>query len=308
MQFRYGWHSDTYSRFLLETIQMRSRYGWHSDTYSRFSSRNNSDAIQIWLTFWYLLQIPSRNSSDAWWKMTLGTWFWPKKSKFDFLVYSQILISWLENSSVNPVHLGLLNFLNGSRQFNWVLDSMCELDLPLARSNSQKLPLYSQNPKNDHFALLVIWSNFLWNYDPNLIKWFIWVHNVDVNQISWGLTVNWPQLTFPQYSWFFRSTVQLTGQRSESRLETWYGQTCEPNMRHESQIGYCRSKYPCANSNPSLGQQCKEGSWAEQTLAWSWIPRVLWWESVDEMRGKILGYNSFARRRTENRNLRYKKP
>ena len=31
-----------------------------------------------------------------WWKMTLGTWFWPKKSKFDFSVYSWLLISWLK--------------------------------------------------------------------------------------------------------------------------------------------------------------------------------------------------------------------
>ena len=36
---------------LLETVQMRSRDGYYSDTYSRFSSRNSSDAIQIWLTF-----------------------------------------------------------------------------------------------------------------------------------------------------------------------------------------------------------------------------------------------------------------
>ena len=34
---------------------------------------------------------------------------------------------------------------------------MIELDLPLVRSNSQKLPLYSQNPKNDHFPFW--WSD-----------------------------------------------------------------------------------------------------------------------------------------------------
>ena len=117
----------------------------------------------------------------------------------------------------------LLNFLNMSRQCHWFLEAICELGLPLVRLNSQKLPLCSQNPKNDHFALLVIWSNFLWNCDPNLIKWFIWVHNVDVGQISWGLTVNWPQLTFSPIQLISRSTVQLTGQRLESRLETWYG-------------------------------------------------------------------------------------
>ena len=77
--------------------------------------------------------------------------------------------------------------------------------------------------KNYQFALLVIWSNFLWNCDPNLIKWFMWVHNVDVGQFSWDLTVNWPQLTFSPIQLISRSTVQLTGQRLESRLETWYG-------------------------------------------------------------------------------------
>ena len=39
-----------------------------------------------------------------------------------------------------------------------------------------------KNPKNDHFALLVIWSNFLWNYDPNLINCHIWVQNVDMDK------------------------------------------------------------------------------------------------------------------------------
>ena len=138
------------------------------------------------------------------------------------------------------------------------------------------------------------WSDqiFLWNYGPNLIKWFIWVHNVNVGQISWGLTVNLPQLTFFPIQLISRSTVQLTGQRLESRLETWYGSTWESNMKHESHLRHFRSKHLCANTNPNLGQQCKEESWAEQTLTWSWAPRVLWWENVKEMGGKILGYNS----------------
>ena len=49
----------------------------------------------------------------------------------------------------------------------------------------------------------MIWSKFLRNYGPNLIKWYIWVYNIDVDQKLWSLTVNWPWLTFfPQYSWF----------------------------------------------------------------------------------------------------------
>ena len=118
-----------------------------------------------------------------------------KKSKFDFSVYRQILISWLKNSFVNPMYLRSFELVEWVKQFHWVLESMYELGLPLVRSNSQKLP-YNQNLKNDHFALLVIWSNFLWNCGPNLITWFIWVHNVVVGQNSWGLTVNWFQLTF----------------------------------------------------------------------------------------------------------------
>ena len=154
---------------------------------------------------------------------------------------------------------------------------------------NQKLPLCSQNPKNDHFALLMIWSNFLWNCDPNLIKWSIWVHNVDVGQISWGLTVNWPQLTFSPIQLISRSTVQLTGQNFDLRLETWHGQSCMSNMKYESHFGHCRSKNPCVNSNPNLGQQYKEMSWAEQTLAWSWVPRVLWWEMLIKWEGKFWG-------------------
>ena len=50
-------------------------------------------------------------------------------------------------------------------------------------------------------------------------------------------------------------------------------------MNHESHFGNFRSKHPCANSNPNLGQQCKEKSWAEETLIGSWAPRVLWWEN-----------------------------
>ena len=146
-----------------------------------------------------------------------------KKSKFDFSVYSQNWsIDWEIQLSILCTW-DLLSLMNVSRPFHWVLESICVLGLPLARSNSQKLTLCSQNPKNDHFALLMIWSNFLWNCDPNLIKWSIWVHNVDVGQFSWDLTVNWPQLTFSPIQLISRSTVQLTGQNLESRLETWCG-------------------------------------------------------------------------------------
>ena len=162
--------------------------------------------------FWHILM-----KNDPWHLILT------KKSKFDFSVYSQNWsIDWEIQLSILCTW-DLLILLNVSRPFHWVLESICELGLPLARSNSQKLPLCSQNPKNDHFALLMIWSNFLWNCDPNLIKWSIWVHNVDVDQISWDLTVNWPQLTFSPIQLISRSTVQLTGQNLESRLETWYG-------------------------------------------------------------------------------------
>ena len=120
--------------------------------------------------------------------MTLGTWFWPKSQSLTFQYKVKFWsVDWKIHLSILCIW-DLLNLLNGSRKFHWVLKSMCDLDFPLARSNSQKLPLCSQNPKNDHFALLVIWSNFLWNCDPNLIKWSMWVYNVDVGQFSWDLT------------------------------------------------------------------------------------------------------------------------
>ena len=127
---------------------------------------------------------------DEKWILTLDfdqkvkVWLFSIQSKnwsIDWKIHLSILCIW-----------DLLNLLKMSRQFHGVFESICELGFPLPRSNSQKLPLCSQNPKNDYFALLVIWSSFLWNYDPNLNKWFIWVHNVDVGQISWGLIVNWP--------------------------------------------------------------------------------------------------------------------
>ena len=116
----------------------------------------------------------------------------------------------------------------------------------------QKLPFCNQNPKNDHFALLMIWSNFLRSCCPNLIKWFIWVYNVDVDQKLWGLTVNWPQLTFSPIQLISRSTVQLTGQKFDSRLETWYGKYYKSNMKYESHFRHWKSKNPCANSNPNF--------------------------------------------------------
>ena len=64
-------------------------------------------------------------------------------------------------------------------------------------------------------------------------------------------------------------------------------------MKQEGHLRHFRSKYLCANTNPNLGQQCKEKSWAEETLTWSWFSRVLWWENVEEMGGQILGYNSW---------------
>ena len=143
-----------------------------------------------------------------------------KRAKWSFLgfwVYQRT--SW----PFDPANRKSSSTMDSRTQWHWVLESIYGLGLPLVRSNSQKLPLCSQNLKNDHFALLVIWSNFLWNCDPNFIKWLIWVHNVDVGQNSWGLTVNWPQLTFSPIQLISRSTVQLTGQSLESRLETWYG-------------------------------------------------------------------------------------
>ena len=156
---------------------------------------------------------------DEKWPLALGfdqkvkVWLFSVQSNFDQLTKKficQSLCIW-----------DLLSLLNNSIWCHWVLESMVEPNFPLARSNSQKLPLYSQNPKNDHFALLVIWSNFLWSCGPNLIKWFIWVYNVYVGQNSWGLIVNWPQLTFSPIQLIYMSIVQLTGQKFDSRLETW---------------------------------------------------------------------------------------
>ena len=177
-------------------------------------SNPNLHFVISWWTSFMIWNVLMKNES---WLLILT-----KKSKFDFSVYSQNWsIDWKIQLSILCTW-DLLSLMNMSRWFHWVLEAICELGLPLARSNSQKLPLCSQNPKNDHFALLVIWSNFLWNCDPNLTKWFIWVHNVDVGQFSWGLTVNWPQLTFSPIQLISRSTVQLTGQNLESRPETWY--------------------------------------------------------------------------------------
>ena len=103
----------------------------------------------------------------SWWKMNLGTWFWPKSQSLTFQYTVKFWsVDWKIHLSILCIW-DLLNLLNGSRQCHWVLESMVKIDLPLVRSNNQKLPLYSQNPKNDHFALLVIWSSFLWNCDPN---------------------------------------------------------------------------------------------------------------------------------------------
>ena len=159
----------------------------------------------------------------SWWKMNLYAWFWPKSQSLTFQYTVKFWsVDWKIHLSILCIW-DLLNLLNGSRQFHWLLESICELGLPLIKSNSQKLPLCSQNPKNDHFALLVIWSSFWWNCDTNLTKWFMWVHYVDVGQKSWRLTVNWPQLTFSPIQLISRTTVQLIGQRFESRLKTWYG-------------------------------------------------------------------------------------
>ena len=138
-------------------------------------------SLEISLTFWKafnMLYSPSLK-----WNLRFQVELFESKSQsltfqctvkfwsIDWKIHLSIQCNW-----------GLLNLLNRSIWFHWVLESMLELNLPLARSKSQKLPLYSQNPKNHHFALLVIWYNFLWNCGPNLIKWFIWVYNVDVGQ------------------------------------------------------------------------------------------------------------------------------
>ena len=131
------------------------------------------------------------------------------------------LISWLGNSTVNLVYLGSFELDEHVKIIPlspWI-HSWTQFSIGYVKS--QELPFCSQNPKNDHFALLMIWSNFLRSYGPNLIKWFIWVYNVDVDKTLWGLTVNWPHLTFFPIQLICRSTVQLIGQKIDSKLETW---------------------------------------------------------------------------------------
>ena len=161
----------------------------------------------------------------SWWIMTLGTWFWPKSQSLTFQCTIDFWsVDWKIYLSIQCIW-DLLSLVIRLIWCHWVLETMLEPNLPLARWKIRNCPSIVKNPNFDHFAFLMIWSNFLRSCGPNLIKWFIWVYNVDVDQKLWGLTVNWPQLTFSPIQLIFRSTVQLTGQKFDSRLETWYGQS-----------------------------------------------------------------------------------
>ena len=85
-----------------------------------------------------------------------------------------------------------------------------------------EIALPSQNPNFDHFALLMIWSNFLRNYGPKLIKWYIRVYNVDMDQKLWSLTANFHSWLFPQHNWFLGQLLNwLSKVWSKSWNLTW---------------------------------------------------------------------------------------
>ena len=151
------------------------------------------------------------------------------------------------------------------------------------------MPFCSQNPKNDHFALLVIWSNFLRSCGLNLIKLFMWVYNVDVDQKSWGLTVYWPQLTFSPIQLIFRSTVQLTGQNLIQSLKLGMRNLRGPKWSMKVTWGTGSPKIPVQTQTLISGHQCKEMSWVEQTLILSGVQRFLWGWILIKWEGKFWG-------------------
>ena len=158
-----------------------------------------------------------------WWKMNLDSWFWPKSQSLTFQ-YTVKIDQLTGKFNCQSCVLGIF-WTCWTCQDNSMgsLIPYVSLVCHWLGQTVKNCLCAVKTLKNDHFALLVIWSNFLWNCDPNLIKWSIWVHNVDVGQFSWDLTVNWPQLTFSPIQLISRSTVQLTGQNLESRLESWHG-------------------------------------------------------------------------------------
>ena len=135
--------------------------------------------------FWHILM-----KNDTWHLILT------KKSKFDFSVYNDFwLVDWKIHLSIQ-CNWDLLNLVIRSKWCHWVLETMLEPNLPLARWKIKNCPSTVKIRKMTILALLMIWSNFLRSCGPNLIKWFIWAYNVDVDKTLWGLTVNWPQLTF----------------------------------------------------------------------------------------------------------------
>ena len=109
-------------------------------------------------------------------------WLFSVQSNFDQLTEKiHLSIQWI---------CDILNLVNRSRLCHWVLESILEPNLPLARLKIRNCLFSVKNPNFDHFALLMIWSNFLRSCGPNLTKWYIWVHIVDIGQNLWSLTVN----------------------------------------------------------------------------------------------------------------------
>ena len=111
----------------------------------------------------------------SWWIMTLGIWFWPKSQS---LTFQCTIDFWSVDCKI---HLSiqwtwdLLNHVIRSIWCHWTLYIMFELNWSLASLKIRNCPFSVKNPNFDHFALLMIWSNFWRNCDANLIKWYIWV-------------------------------------------------------------------------------------------------------------------------------------
>ena len=202
----------------------------------------------------------------SWWKINLGTWFWPKCQS---LTFQYIVKFWSVDWKIHLSSYAIEIFWTCWMGQDNFIESLCPWLSLICYWLGQTVKNCLCTVKTLRMTILPFWWSDQISCGIVVPTWSndSWVHNVDVGQNAWGLIVNCPQLTFSPIQLISRSTVQLTGQKLESRLETWYEQTYESTMKYESQFEHWRSKNPYANSNPYLGHQCKEMPWAVQTLA-----------------------------------------
>ena len=184
--------------------------------------------------------------------MTLGTWFWPKSQSLTFQCTIKFWsVDWKIHLSIQ-CNWDLLNLVIRSRWLHWVLESMIEPNLPLARWKIRNCPSAVKTLKMT--ILPFWWSDQIscgiviqtWSNGPYEFIMLMWVN---FHEIWLSIGHSW---LFPQYSWFL------------GQLSNWLGKIWNQDLK----LGMDKLGSPIWSMKVILGNFGQNIFVQTQTLIW----------------------------------------